>query len=124
MHSHNNSNRSHFSIFVHEYIAFTLLHPFPKSHLSLIPIHQTGPVLSSCSLFSKKELYREFHCDIFMHICIIFPIGSSPILSPFYVSPLLIMISTVLKILYSFLYRKYTSHIGFLQVHLLSFLSH
>jgi hypothetical protein len=37
--------------------------------------------------------------------------------SPFYLSPILIVISTDSKILYSFLYRKYINH-----VHLLNFL--
>jgi hypothetical protein len=37
--------------------------------------------------------------------------------SPFYLSPILMVISTGSKILYSFLYRKYINH-----VHLLNFL--
>jgi hypothetical protein len=36
--------------------------------------------------------------------------------SPFYLSPLLMVSSTGLKILYSFLYRKYITHIHFLDI--------
>jgi hypothetical protein len=51
----------------------------------------------------KIAIYRVFHCGISMYICIITGIGSSPL---FYLSSLLTEISTGLKILYSFLYRK------------------
>jgi hypothetical protein len=56
-----------------------------------------------------------FPCDISIYISIIIQIGSS-YFSPFYLSPLLLLISTGLKILYSFLYRKY------INLHLLYFL--
>jgi hypothetical protein len=39
--------------------------------------------------------------------------------SSFYLSPLLMVVSTVLKILYSFLYRGYINHIHFLNFPLL-----
>jgi hypothetical protein len=45
-----------------------------------------------------------------MYICSITWIGSSPLFSPFYLSPLFMMILTGLKIVYSSLYRKYFNH--------------
>jgi hypothetical protein len=56
-------------------------------------------------------LYRKFPCDISIYICIITQIGSSPLFFSFYLSPFLMVISTGLKILNSFLYRKYINHI-------------
>jgi hypothetical protein len=46
------------------------------------------------------------------------------IFSPFYLNALLMVISIDLKILHSFLYRKYTNHIHFLNFLLLPSLSH
>jgi hypothetical protein len=73
--------------------------------------------------FCLRNLYREFPCDISIHICIRTWIGSSPIFFPFYFSPLLMLISICLKILYSFLYKKYINHIHFLNFLILPSLS-
>jgi hypothetical protein len=85
---------------------------------------QKEPVLLSCLLCFKKGifvcltyLYREFHYDIPMYI-VLWPELVHPLhFSPFYLSSLLMVISTGLNILYLFLYRKYINHI-----HLLYFL--
>jgi hypothetical protein len=71
----NSFDRSHFSIFIREYIIFPL---HSLSHtLSLHPLSyhctnlQTEPLLPSCSLLLKKsifvclrQLYRDFHYEI------------------------------------------------------------
>jgi hypothetical protein len=85
-------NRSHFPF--HAWVqsistTFTLLHPVLMTFTRANP--QTGAVLPTCSLFLKEKyificlrwLYREFHCDISMYICIITWIGSSPLFFPF-----------------------------------------
>jgi hypothetical protein len=124
-HSWNSFNIS-LSIFLNKYIVIHHIHP-----LILFPYilcHSTGtrlqigPDLPSCFPFLKKgilfkKLYKKFHCDISMYICIIIWIVSSPLFFSFYLSPLLMLFSKGLKILYSFLYRKYIIHI-----YLLSFL--
>jgi hypothetical protein len=53
-----------------------------------------------------KIAILEFPCDNSMYLCIIIQLG----LDFFFFSPLLMAISTGLKILYSFLYRKYIMH--------------
>jgi hypothetical protein len=84
---------------------------------------QTGPDLLSCSQFLRfwhfcsSYLYREFHYDISRYMCIVSQMVHPLHFSPFYLSPLLTVISTGLSVLYSFLYRKHITH-----VHLLSFL--
>jgi hypothetical protein len=111
---------------------FALPNPFPTLLLS----HSHQPLPQPQDMFcppitwfyrrkmKKKDIFflskiatREFPCDISMYICIIAQIGSSPHFSSFYFSPFLIVVSTSVKILYSFLYREYTNHI-----HLLNFL--
>jgi hypothetical protein len=63
--SWNSFKRSHFSIYIYEYIFFTtvsLLHPFlVSSPILLVPSPKTGPVLPSCSpIFGKKKKKRHF----------------------------------------------------------------
>jgi hypothetical protein len=88
--------------------------------LYILPHTGTNPPdrTSFIFLFSVKTdifvylrwLYMGSHCDIFMYICIITQLGSFPLFFSFYLSPLLMVISAGLKILYSFLYRKYINH--------------
>jgi hypothetical protein len=122
-HSWNSLNRYHFSFYIHVHTVFALYSP--SSTLSLYPAPpHTGTNHPPCSLNYKnqndifvcsKELYREFPCDISMYICIITQTGSFP-LSPFYFTPLLMVISTGLNVLYSFLYRKYINYVHLLNV--------
>jgi hypothetical protein len=79
--------------------------PFP---LVLTP--QKRPALPSCFLFFKKDifillkwLHRKFHCDIFMYYNLNWFIPSVFLLSTLVLSPLLVVISTGLLILYSLL---------------------
>jgi hypothetical protein len=96
---------SHFFIFIHEYIIFPLHSSSYSLFLCSPPPHATPDrtCLSSYSVFEKREL----PCDTSMYICIIIWFGSCLLFSPFYLSPLLMVISTGLKIIYSFLYGKY-----------------
>jgi hypothetical protein len=118
--------KSHFSIFIHEYIIFTSCSPFYTPFLTL-PTNSNPhieTVLTFLFCFQKKRhcclctiatqrvslwhfhVYTYYHLNCFI-ICF----------SPFYFSPLFMVISTGLKILYSFLYRKYIN-----LIHLLNFL--
>jgi hypothetical protein len=107
-----------------------LLHihpPTPFLHilpLSLLPTLQIGPLLQFCrrkikwhSCFFK---IGSFPCDVSMYIHIIPWISSSPLFFS-YLSPLLMVVSTGLKILYLFLYRKYINCIYLLNFLLLPF---
>jgi hypothetical protein len=78
-----------------------------------------SPAFSFFVLFLFKIAVNWFPHDISTYICIKAQIGSSPLFSSFYFSPLLIVISTGLKTLYSFLYREYINHIHHLNYILL-----
>jgi hypothetical protein len=120
----------HFPIFIHEHIVFHHIHhlsfslPFPQ-------IPQTGSLLPSCPSFFERvisvclrQLYREFHHDISMCICIMSKLVHPLHFSLFYLSPLLMVVSTGLKILGSFLYRKYIYYIHLICFHLLPSFCH
>jgi hypothetical protein len=125
-HSWNSFCRSHFSVFIYEHIIFLLhslsLHPFLVS--ALLPLVSTPrqELFSPfCFLFLKKVIfvclrypYREFHYGISI-IYVLYPELIHLLhFSSFYLNPFLMVISTGLKNLYSFLHRKYISHIHFL----------
>jgi hypothetical protein len=72
-HFWNSFNRSHFFIFINEYIISPPYSPSYTLSLYLLPPTgtnaQTRPVLPSCSLYLKTRhfcLFREFHCGISM----------------------------------------------------------
>jgi hypothetical protein len=85
-HSWNSFNRSHFSIFIYEYVIFPPYSPFYTFFLYFPPSYWYEPPVTSWSLFLKKkdifvhirQLYRDCLCGISMYICIIIQIGSSP----------------------------------------------
>jgi hypothetical protein len=93
---------SPFSISIHVYILFI---PYPPSYT--LPLYLTFPLLTKpkqdlfflpvLHLDKKlfKYLYRVFHCDISMHTCLIIWLVYYLYFSPFYLSPLLTVISTV-----------------------------
>jgi hypothetical protein len=98
--SWNSFNRSHFSIFIHDQILFP---PYsPPSTISLYPPYthththcyqsQTGSDLCSCPPFLRKKKVSIWHI----------PKQFIPSIFLFYLSPLLLVSSTGLKILYSF----------------------
>jgi hypothetical protein len=95
---------------MHEYIVFPLYFHSPISYW-YSPLRKGLFYLPVLFLEKKKDisiylrwLYREFHCDISVYICIITWISSSLYFSPFYLSPLLMVISTGLKIIYIYIY--------------------
>jgi hypothetical protein len=100
-------------------MTFTLVHPFIIfSPLPLVPTPQTRPVLPSYSPFLKKyfffvsDSYTKNFIVTYLYIYVLYAkLVHSLSFSPFYLSPLLMGISTCLKIIYSFLYRKYISYI-------------
>jgi hypothetical protein len=125
---------SHFSIFIHEYIifqlhsvSFTLSLYSPFSHCYHLP---AGPVFTFLFFLFKKGIFvcsnsstGSFSYDFSRYICIITQVGRVFHFFPFYLSPLFMVISTGLKILYSFLYRKYITHIHLFNFILLPSLS-
>jgi hypothetical protein len=88
-------------------------------HAAALQLYWIFAVLEFCAIHASllflwlRYVFREFHYDISMYICMVSWIGSSS----FYLSPFLMVSSIGLKILYLILYRKYITHI-----HLLSFL--
>jgi hypothetical protein len=67
-------------------------------------------------------VHREFHCNIFLYVCahiyVLCPkVGHSLHYSPFYLSPLLMAISTGVNVSYSYTYRKYIHHIHLYALH-------
>jgi hypothetical protein len=105
--------------------------PFPHLlTLPLIQIPQTGPVLPSYSLILLKKKKKRHLClfkvsiytrSFFVTFPCIYVFEPELVhllyFSPFYLSLLLMMISTSLKFPYSFMYTEYINHI-----HLLNFL--
>jgi hypothetical protein len=74
-HSWNGFNRSHFSIFIQEYIVFPLYsssHPFLISPPTLVPTPERTCFTFLFSVFEKRrfclrQLYGVFHCNISMY---------------------------------------------------------
>jgi hypothetical protein len=113
-HFWNSFSRSHFFIFLCDTSYFHCIHPLHPFICSpptpLVPTLQVGPVSLSCSPFLKKKKNPTMY--------VLYPELVHPLyFFSFYLRPLLMVISTRLKIPYSSLYRKYISHI-----HLLKFL--
>jgi hypothetical protein len=107
------------------------IHPpnsLPTSPISpLVPTPQAGPVLPS---YSRKWHFCLFKIAIqgvslwhFRTYVLEPELAHLLYFSPFYLSPLLMLISTGLKFLCSFLYRKHINHIHLLSFLLLPFLS-
>jgi hypothetical protein len=90
---------SHFFTFIHEYIVLLCSLSYTLS-LYPPPFHWYQSL--SCSVFEKKDIF----------VCLIAPLFFS-----FYLSPILMVVSKGLKILYSFLFRKYINHIHLLNFH-------
>jgi hypothetical protein len=121
---------SHFSIFIHEYLIFTVhsasytLSLYPSTHCYQPPNKTILPFYSL--LLKKRDFFlftiviqgislRHFHAQAeLVHLYF----------SLFYFIPYIMVISTSLKILYSFLYRRYINHIHLLNLFLLPSLSH
>jgi hypothetical protein len=117
-HSWNSFNRSHFSIFIHGCIIFHHIYPLLLP-LPLLPTpipRQELFYLPLLHFWKKDILFKIAMQGISLwhfHVCMYYnPIGSSPPFFSFYLSrrSLLMVISTGLKILYSFLCRKCISH--------------
>jgi hypothetical protein len=125
-HSWNSFSRSHFSIYIQVYTVFALYSPSHTLSLSLPPLTGTKPPGRTCStiLFSSFVKENKWYFYLFkiatqgvslwhFHV---FISELVPLLcfSSFYLIPLLILVSTGLKILYSFLYREYINYIRLL----------
>jgi hypothetical protein len=78
---------------------------------------QTGPILPFIFFFCKREKWHFCSFKVAMQGVSLSKLFHLLYFSPFYLSSFLMVVSTDLKILYSFLYRKCTNHI-----HLLTFL--
>jgi hypothetical protein len=116
--------------FIHEYTQY-FHHPF----IMPCPSHCYQPLVKTCFTFlsfffiQTKDiflciwwLHREFHCNIFVYVCahiyVLYPkVGHSLHYSPFYLSPLLMAISTGVNVSYSYLHRKYIHHIYLYALH-------
>jgi hypothetical protein len=74
---------------------------------------QTGPVLSSCSMILVVQDCYPGSFFVILPCIHYYNLNwfISSYLSPFYLHPLLMVISIGLKILYSFMYRNYINHI-------------
>jgi hypothetical protein len=72
----------------------------------------------------KRAIQGEFSCDIYTCIYVLLLKLVHLYFSPFFLGPVLMVISTGLKILHSFLYRKHINHIHLLIFLLLPSLSH
>jgi hypothetical protein len=101
-------------IFHHVYTPTPFPYVLPFSHGSM---PQIGPVLPSCFHFWKKALLFVWDSYIGSFIVtfpcayVLYPELVHPLCFSYYLSPLLTVISTGFKILYSFLYRKYINHV-------------
>jgi hypothetical protein len=108
-------------------------HPFPPPTGATAHLHHSTclPVLFSDFVKKKK---KKWHFCLFkiaiwgvslwhFHVYVYFitRIGLSLLFFSFYLSPLLTVILTGLKVLYSFLYREYINHIHLLNLLLLPF---
>jgi hypothetical protein len=107
---------------------FNLLHTFLISFpILLVPTPQTGPLF----LKKKKRHFCVFkialYSDLWWHFHVYAYCNLNWFISPIFLLStlaLLMVISTGLKILYSFLYRNYINHIHHLNFLLLPSLSH
>jgi hypothetical protein len=134
-HFWNSFNRFHFFIFVQEYIVFLPYSSFYNLSLHLLPSHWCQPPGRNYFTFQDPFLKTKhfclykiarqgvfivtFLCLYILYLELIHPLC----FSPFNLSHLLMVILTSLKILCSFLYRKYINHIHLFNFFLLPSLS-